>query len=81
MTVRQQLTEPQLPEGFVSVKDEMPNINERVICFLSDGTQTRGYYYDNYWRSGWMTRCENGLDANQIWSGISVLGWKKQAKN
>lgn len=65
-----------LPAGFISVEMELPPLNKQVKCFMDNGTETVGYRYDNPNRSGWMTMYGAGLYANQIWSGISVIGWQ-----
>lgn len=65
----------ELPEGYTSVETDLPAFNERVRCFMDNGTETVGYRYDNYQRSGWMTNL-GGLFCNQIWGGVRVIGWK-----
>ena len=67
---------PVLPAGFISVEIELPPLNKQVKCFMDNGTETVGYRYDNPNRSGWMTMYGGGLYANQIWSGIRVIGWQ-----
>ena len=63
--------------GFTPVSESLPEQGDTVAVIMSNGVQTVGYYYDNWYRSGWMTNTGNGLFANQIWSGVSVVGWKK----
>lgn len=65
-----------LPSDYISVKTELPPLNNKVKCFMDNGMVTVGYRYDNQNRSGWMTMCSDGLYANQIWSGIRVIGWQ-----
>lgn len=66
-----------LPSGYISVETDLPPINKHVSCFMDDGKITVGYRYDNPSRSGWMTMYGGGLFANQIWSGIRVIGWQQ----
>jgi len=66
-----------LPEGYISVVDGMPEPYTSVNVIMDDGTKTIGHFYDNEYRSGWMTITSSGLLANQIWSGVRVLGWKE----
>lgn len=68
----------ELPKQYTSVDVDVPEINERVKCFMSNGTETIGYRYENPHRSGWVTMYGGGLFANQAWSGIQVLGWKER---
>ena len=70
------IAKPVLPAGYISVETELPPINKQVKCFMDNGTETFGYRYDNPNRSGWMTMYDGGLYANQIWSGIRVIGWQ-----
>ena len=69
-------TKPVLPAGYISIETELPPLNKQVKCFMDNGTETVGYRYDNLNRSGWMTMYGGGLYANQIWSGIRVIGWQ-----
>ena len=48
---------------------------------MDNGTEIVGYRYDNPNRSGWMTMYGRGLYANQILSGIRVIGWQQLAGN
>jgi hypothetical protein len=65
-----------LDNGFISIESDLPPLNKVVKCLMDNGTETVGYRYDNPNRSGWMTMCNSRLYANQIWSGIKVIGWK-----
>ena len=62
---------------FISPDIKLPRLNKMVKVLLSNGEETIGYHYHNPNRYGWMTLCKSGLLANQIWSGISVVGWKE----
>ena len=65
-----------LDNGFISIESDLPPLNKSVKCLMDNGTETVGYRYDNPYRGGWMTMTGSGLYANQIWSGIKVIGWK-----
>jgi hypothetical protein len=62
--------------GYTPIEVELSEVNKKVKCFMDNDTETIGYRYDNYMRSGWMTMYGGGLYANQLWSGIRVIGWK-----
>ncbi len=70
-------TSVELPTHYTPVGKSLPDIGKTVKCFMSNGTETKGHRYENPFRGGWMTMYANGLYANQIWSGITVLGWKE----
>lgn len=66
-----------LEDNYISINDKLPIKNKNVNVIMDNGEKTVGYYYDNYYRSGWMTKTDSGLYSNQIWSGIRVIGWKE----
>ncbi len=79
VTLKEETTtneKPVLPAGYISVETDLPPLNKHVKCFMDNGTETVGYRYDNLYRGGWMTMYGGGLYANQIWSGIKVIGWQ-----
>lgn len=63
-------------ESWIDRNSEKPIVNTTVDVLLEDGSETLGFFFDNYQRSGWKTKGLDGLYWLNGYGGSNVTHWR-----